>query len=184
MGQSPSSTSYNTDGLGLPFYQGNADFGETNPANRMWCTDPKKTAEPGDVLISVRAPIGAINMANEKCCIGRGLAALRTSAELLSRDYLIHLLRANRKTLEAMGTGSTFKAVGKKALSDFEVPLCALDRQQAISTELEQVSALVRLGNSELSFLDDLVKSRFVVLNEKISRIQLISRRIAHRYSR
>ena len=74
MGQSPDSKTYNTQGKGLPFYQGNADFGETHPITHVWCSAPVKVAEDGDILISVRAPIGAMNMAVERCCIGRGLA--------------------------------------------------------------------------------------------------------------
>lgn len=69
MGQSPDSSSYNEDGDGIPFFQGNADFGEVYPSERIWCNDPKKIAEPGDILISVRAPIGALNYAKDRCCI-------------------------------------------------------------------------------------------------------------------
>ena len=86
MGQSPDSDSYNENGEGVPFFQGNADFGERYPVTRKWCTAPTKIAEPEDILISVRAPIGAMNYAKEKCCIGRGLAALtpdKTKVSLL-----------------------------------------------------------------------------------------------------
>ena len=72
MGQSPDSSTYNEDGNGLPFFQGNADFGEIYPAVRMWCSEPTKIAREKDILISVRAPIGALNIANCECCIGRG----------------------------------------------------------------------------------------------------------------
>ena len=77
MGQSPRSDSYNNEGRGLPFYQGNADFGKKTPVARVWCDAPKKRAYAGDILLSVRAPIGAINVTTEECCIGRGLAALK-----------------------------------------------------------------------------------------------------------
>ena len=76
MGQSPDSDSYNDNGEGVPFFQGNADFGERYPVTRKWCSAPTKMAAPEDILISVRAPIGAMNYAKEECCIGRGLAAL------------------------------------------------------------------------------------------------------------
>lgn len=162
MGQSPSSTSYNADSAGLPFYQGNADFGAVHPEAKTWCTDPKKVAEQGDVLISVRAPIGAINVADERCCIGRGIAALRPHEGLMSQEYLVHLLQSNRKALEAMGTGSTFKAIGKKALSNFEISLHDPSEQQTISAQLGQVLACIKLGERQFSLLDALVKSRFV----------------------
>src|SRR5680860_802479 len=76
MGQSPPSSSYNEDREGLPFFQGKAEFGALYPEPKKWCTDPKKLASKDDVLISVRAPVGPTNLAPEKCCIGRGLAAL------------------------------------------------------------------------------------------------------------
>ena len=76
MGQSPDSKSYNDTGDGVPFFQGNADFGARYPVTRKWCSEPTKMAAPNDILISVRAPIGAMNYARENCCIGRGLAAL------------------------------------------------------------------------------------------------------------
>ena len=72
MGQSPDSSSYNENGEGIPFFQGNADFGERYPVTRVWCNAPTKIAQSEDILISVRAPIGALNYAKEKCCIGRG----------------------------------------------------------------------------------------------------------------
>lgn len=93
MGQSPDSSTYNEDGNGLPFFQGNADFGEIYPAVRMWCSEPTKIAREKDILISVRAPIGALNIANCECCIGRGLAALtvneaiKCSKRLLNKSF-------------------------------------------------------------------------------------------------
>lgn len=79
MGQSPSSESYNEHKEGMPFFQGNADFGERYPITRKWSSEPTKVAEAGDILISVRAPIGAVNYATERCYIGRGLVALSPS---------------------------------------------------------------------------------------------------------
>ena len=162
MGQSPSSDSYNADSNGLPFYQGNADFGEDNPTPRIWCTDPKKIAEKGDILISVRAPIGAINIADEQCCIGRGIAAIRPNTELVSRDYLRHQLCASRDKLEAMGTGSTFKAIGKKALGGFAITIYPKKGQETIAYQFNWVAEHIKLANSQLAQLDNLVKSRFI----------------------
>ena len=162
MGQSPSSDSYNADSDGLPFYQGNADFGEDNPTPRIWCTDPKKIAEKGDILISVRAPIGAINIANEQCCIGRGVAAIRPNAELISKDFLRHQLCASRNKLEAMGTGRTFKAIGKKALNDLAIAIYPKREQEAIACQFNWVAEQTKGANSQLALLDSLVKSQFV----------------------
>ena len=162
MGQSPSSNSYNTSGDGLPFYQGNADFGEESPVPRFWCTELKKIAEKGDILISVRAPIGAINIADEKCCIGRGVAAIRPNQEVMSPDFLQHQLFASRNKLEAMGTGSTFKAIGKKTLSDFPIVIYPKNTQEAIAQQLNLIKKQIKTVNSQLDQLDSLIKSRFV----------------------
>lgn len=161
MGQSPVSSSYNTDGIGLPFYQGNADFGEVSPVARVWCTDPKKVAQPGDIPISVRAPIGAINIAAEKCCIGRGLAAIRPIGSNLDVDYLVHLFRASRHRIESMGTGSTFKAVGKKVLSELLIPVYCQERQREIAFQLTRIIECIRASGELANKLDSVVKSRF-----------------------
>src|SRR3989344_5980641 len=77
MGQSPKSEFYNDHGEGLPFFQGVTDFGERVPEETMYCSKPTKVVEPGDVLISVRAPVGDVNIAEKKSCIGRGVAGVR-----------------------------------------------------------------------------------------------------------
>ena len=123
MGQSPDSSTYNEDGNGLPFFQGNADFGEIYPAVRMWCSEPTKIAREKDILISVRAPIGALNIANCECCIGRGLAALTVNEDICAQEYLWHALSGKVDELNSKGTGSTFKAINKKTLSETEIPL-------------------------------------------------------------
>ena len=166
MGQSPSSDTYNADGEGLPFYQGNADFGEKNPIPHVWCTEPKKVAEKGDILISVRAPIGAINIASEQCCIGRGVAAIRPRLDFISADFLMHQLLASRKKLELMGTGSTFKAVGKKALNGFAISIYPKGDQDIIADQLDCIIQQIKATETQVVQLDQLVKSRFVEMFE------------------
>ena len=114
MGQSPDSSSYNENKMGMPFFQGNADFGTLHPTVRIWCSAPTKVANPGDILISVRAPIGALNIANVKCCIGRGLAALTVDERKCKKAYLWHAIGSKVDELNSKGTGSTFKAISKK----------------------------------------------------------------------
>ena len=162
MGQSPSSDTYNTNGDGMPFYQGNADFGKRSPSPRVWCNSPKKTANEGDILISVRAPIGAINIAAEQCCIGRGLAALAVRPDAATRDYLEHYLRYKRPELERRGTGSTFKAVGKKVFAEMTLPIVSVDEQSEIAKKLNNALELQEEAASQISMLDELVKSRFI----------------------
>lgn len=162
MGQSPDSSTYNEDGNGLPFFQGNADFGEIYPAVRMWCSEPTKIAREKDILISVRAPIGALNIANCECCIGRGLAALTVNEDICAQEYLWHVLLGKVDELNSKGTGSTFKAINKKTLSETEIPLPPIDEQRKIAAVLDKVSDLIAKRRQQLHKLDELVKSRFI----------------------
>jgi len=162
MGQSPESSSYNEREEGLPFFQGNADFGEVSPTVRIWCNAPTKIANEGDILLSVRAPIGALNIADRQCCIGRGLAALTANEKKCSRRYLWYALNSKIEELNSKGTGSTFKAIGKKILFETEIPLPALSEQTEILQKLDAVDKLLMWRKQQLSKLDQLVKARFV----------------------
>src|SRR5260370_27276333 len=104
MGQSPPSSSYNSRGDGLPFFQGKIDFYPTYPRVRVYCNQPSRVALPGDVLISVRAPVGPTNLADRKCCIGRGLAELRPK-DHLNRLFLLYFLRYFEPRLASHGVG-------------------------------------------------------------------------------
>lgn len=162
MGQSPDSASYNETGEGIPFFQGNADFGERSPTVRVWCNAPTKIAHAGDILISVRAPIGALNIANTDCCIGRGLAALTVNESICSKQYLWYAIASKVEELNSKGTGSTFKAISKNILSETEIPLPPLDEQRRIAAILDKVTSLITLRKQQLAKLDELVKARFV----------------------
>lgn len=162
MGQSPESSNYNEAGEGIPFFQGNADFGKLHPTVRVWCDAPTKIAEQGDILISVRAPIGALNIANVQCCIGRGLAALTVNERLCYQKYLWYALECKVDELNSKGTGSTFKAINKKTLAETEIPLPSLDEQRRIAAVLDKVSGLIAKRREQLAKLDELVKARFV----------------------
>ena len=162
MGQSPDSSTYNEDGNGLPFFQGNADFGEIYPVVRMWCSEPTKIAREKDILISVRAPIGALNIANCECCIGRGLAALTVNEDICAQEYLWHTLSGKVDELNSKGTGSTFKAINKKTLSETEIPLPPIDEQRKIAAILDKVSDLIAKRQQQLDKLDEMIKARFM----------------------
>lgn len=162
MGQSPSSESYNENKEGMPFFQGNADFGERYPITRKWSSEPTKVAEAGDILISVRAPIGAVNYATERCCIGRGLAALTPNKYKASSEFIFWLLKAKNDELNRKGTGSTFKAVGRKVLEEILVPNISLEKQIKYSKNLEELYLILQSRKMELGKLDELIKSRFV----------------------
>ena len=164
MGQSPDSSSYNEKGKGIPFFQGNADFGERYPVTRVWCNAPTKVAQPGDILISVRAPIGALNYAKEECCIGRGLAALTPDKRVVSVDYIYWLLRGKKNELNSKGTGSTFKAISRKTLDEMQIPNIDLEKQHKYAQILEKTYAIIQMRKHQLFILDDLIKARFVEL--------------------
>lgn len=121
LGQSPPSSTYNEIGDGLPFFQGKVDFRRLHPVPRVWCTDGRKFAESGDILISVRAPVGDVNVATEHCGIGRGLAAVRPGPDSDSW-FLYFALLHTKPTLEAMATGSTFASVNRSTLKDLDIP--------------------------------------------------------------
>ena len=119
MGQSPPSTSYNDFGDGLPFYQGKTDFGATYPTPRIYCREPKKLAESGDILISVRAPVGATNLCNSQSCIGRGIAAIRANG--IDSDFLYFYLKEIETYIDSLGSGAIFKAINKSQLAELPI---------------------------------------------------------------
>ena len=164
MGQSPSSSSYNENEDGIPFFQGNADFGERYPVARVWCNNPTKVANPGDILLSVRAPIGALNYAKENCCIGRGLAALTPNRDKVLIEYIYWVLKSKNIELNSKGTGSTFKAISRKVLEETMIPDIDLEGQQRCVEILEKLYRVIQMRKKKYRCLDELVRGRFVEL--------------------
>jgi type I restriction enzyme, S subunit len=142
MGQSPPSTTYNTMGLGLPFFQGKAEFGATYPKAIKFCTEPIKIADGDDVLISVRAPVGPTNLAPGRCCIGRGLAAVRSETSMPPR-LLLYWFRSVEPWLAQQGTGSTFTAISRTDLEELVIPLAPFAEQRRIVAILDGLLARV-----------------------------------------
>lgn len=125
MGQSPDGSSYNEDGEGMIFYQGSTDFGMRFPTVRQYTTAPTRFAKKGDILMSVRAPVGAVNIANTDCCIGRGLSAL--NSKLGSLSHLYFLIDVFKKTFENKNTvGTTFGSITKEEL--YALPVVIPDK--------------------------------------------------------
>jgi type I restriction enzyme, S subunit len=137
LGQSPPGTAYNDEGVGLPFFQGKAEFGLLYPSAKKWTTKGNKRAQPGDVLISVRAPVGPTNLAPFQCVIGRGLAALRPSAATTTK-FVLYQLRATQDLLASVATGSTFSAVSGSQLREHEFVLPPLPEQERIVAVIEE----------------------------------------------
>ena len=144
-GQSPPGSTYLSMPEGLPFFQGKADFGKVKPVARVWCAKPIKIAQPGDILISIRAPVGPTNVADTECCIGRGLAAIRCG-ETADRDFILNALRNFEARLVKKGSGSTFEAINRDDLKSFEIPIPTLPEQRRIAEVLKKQMSTVEMA--------------------------------------
>ena len=146
MGQSPKGTSYNEKGIGMLFFQGRTDFGNRFPKIRMYTTEPKRTAEKGDILLSVRAPVGDLNIATQKCCIGRGLASIRSKFNHSSfLFYTVFNLKSQFDMFN--GEGTVFGSINQKALKEMSVII----PKQKIIDEFERI----------VSPIDNVIKNNF-----------------------
>lgn len=119
MGQSPKGTSYNNDGIGKPFLQGNKTFGRLYPTIDTWTTEPKKMAKKGEILMSVRAPVGDLNIANKEICIGRGLCSIEMTNG--NNMYLLYLLKNSLKEIKRKSSGTVFDSINRIELEEIDV---------------------------------------------------------------
>jgi type I restriction enzyme S subunit len=149
MGQSPPGNAYNDKGDGMPFLQGNAEFGEISPKHIKCTTVTTKIASKGDILLSVRAPVGEINVANRQYCIGRGLSALSMKDKELN-NFLKHLLIFLRPDLEKKSTGSTFKAINKHVLETVSIPFGKKNELLSIASRLEAMDNVKKKMQSNI----------------------------------
>ena len=129
MGQSPPSEFYNTIGEGLPFHQGVTDYGFRFPTHRVYCTADGRTAEPLDILLSVRAPVGRINVADRRLALGRGLAGLRHRYD--RQSFLLQQICHAFAEEDAIGDGTIYKAVTKRFLEQMPLIFPPHQAQQA-----------------------------------------------------
>lgn len=154
MGQSPVGSSYNEEGNGVVFYQGRAEFGSFFPRRRLFTTEPKRMAREGDTLMSVRAPVGDLNVANEDCCIGRGLAAIHSEG---SQSFVHYLMRAQAKQLNSFNSnGTVFGSINGKALKELPVFLPSNDAIASLDSLLEPIDMLIRRNDDEIQALEQL----------------------------
>lgn len=166
MGQSPNSSSYNDEGRGVPFFQGKTEFGDTFVSVNLYCDAPKKMAKSMDILMSVRAPVGSVNITPVDCCIGRGLAAISPISNVTNVWFLFHALKLMEKEIESMGVGSTFKAINKSNINEIKVPLAPIELQNQFADFVRQVDKSKLLFQQMVSKYDELVKSRFIEMFE------------------
>ena len=163
MGQSPESSTYNEDGVGLPFHQGVAGFGDRYPINEKWCTAGSRFAEEGDVLFSVRAPVGRINVSREKIVIGRGLAAMR--AKNGCQSWLLHTLKNHFSKEDMIGVGCIFASTTKKELFSVELfvpPEVEIEKfEREVAPMDEQIRVLTDV-NLKLAKARDMLLSKLM----------------------
>lgn len=131
------------------------------PIARVWCNKPTKIVDRGTLLISVRAPIGALNFAAEKSCIGRGLAGL-TAKNGYDLKYIYYALKYKEQELNNKGTGSTFKAISKSSLGEVLIPRVLVENQKDYVKKLDLIQKTIIDEKEQIKQLDILIKSRFV----------------------
>ena len=172
MGQSPSSETYNKEKIGLPFYQGKADFGELYPTPTVWCSKPKRIAINNDILLSVRAPVGSINLVNEKCCIGRGLSAIRCNENVFFK-YLYWLMILFENEISKYGSGSTFDSITKDQVENIEIPLPeTYEEQIAIAEKLDkQMMEIEKMRKTVLNQLNAIESLPASILRETFKEV-------------
>lgn len=133
MGQSPSGSSYNEDGIGAIFFQGRAEFGFRFPTIRLYTTEPKRMAYANDILMSIRAPVGDLNVAHNDCCIGRGLAAIHSKTN--HQSFVLYTMFSLKKQLDVFnGEGTVFGSINRSSLND--MPILIPDDEQIEKFEL------------------------------------------------
>lgn len=157
MGQSPSGDTYNENGSGTIFYQGCTDFGTRFPVPRVYTSAPTRFTKAGDILMSVRAPVGTLNIAMEDCCIGRGLAAL--NSKFGSQLHLLYTLSGFRQLFDVMdGNGTTFGSITKDTLFEMKVVIPRRDQIKSFEEMVQPIEQKIRVAeqeNRELTKLRD-----------------------------
>lgn len=164
MGQSPKGETLNTEGSGVLFFQGKKDFGFRYPTPRTYTTAATRMAEPLDILFSVRAPIGALNRSVESCCVGRGLAAIRSSCG--QENTLFYTLKTNPNLWEKFeGEGTIFSAINKKGLSELDIPFSETAISNGVEdflTSVEQEIFSLEQENLQLAETRDALIKRLI----------------------
>ena len=171
MDQSPPSEEYNSDQIGTPFLQGNAEFGLHHPTPKVYCPTVKKHAKAGDILISVRAPVGALNIADREYGIGRGLCAIRPRTNQLEPSYAKYLLEVVRAELHFVATGSTYDAVAVNDVSNITCVVPPLPEQTQIAAFLDrktgQIDELIRVKEQKIALLQE---QRTALINQSVTK--------------
>lgn len=169
MGQSPPGESYNEVGKGIPFFQGRTEFGEKYTSVKKYTTHPTKLAKKGDILMSVRAPVGTVNISCVDCCIGRGLASIRSTK--INKDFLYTYLRLIESKIINLGSGSTFQAITTKQLRDLPITIPSVELQSQFASIVEKIESIKEKQNQTTGEINTL----FDALMQKAFNGKLVS---------
>ena len=173
MGQSPAGASYNEAGDGIVFYQGRGEFGWRYPTRRLFTTEPKRMALAGDVLMSIRAPVGDLNIAFETCCIGRGLAAIHSEFP----SYTFYLMRSLKSQLDAYnGEGTVFGSINGKALKAMPTALPsrpAIEAYEGFAKPIDEAIRTNEQENRSLAQLRDALLPKLMSGEIDVSKVNL-----------
>ena len=161
MGQSPPGSTYNKTGLGLAFFQGVKDFNYRHPSPNIFCSAPSRIARSGDILFSVRAPIGRVNIADTKCAIGRGLAIIRCD-NLVDAHYMEFLLRSMKPIWDMMDAGGTvFGSATKKDLESLVIRWPSIQERRTVSHMLRTLDDKIELNRRMNQTLEEMARTLF-----------------------
>lgn len=155
MGQSPSGSSYNEDGNGTIFFQGRAEFGFRFPTVRLYTTEPKRMACANDTLMSVRAPVGDLNVAHTDCCIGRGLAAIHSKNN--HQSFVLYTMFSLKKQLDVFnGEGTVFGSINRSSLNEMPILIPSSEKLDEFEALVAPMDATIRSNYDEICRLDQL----------------------------
>lgn len=155
MGQSPSGSSYNEDGIGAIFFQGRAEFGFRFPTIRLYTTEPKRMACTNDTLMSVRAPVGDLNVAHIDCCIGRDLAAIHSKT--CHQSFVLYTMFSLKKQLDVFnGEGTVFGSINRNSLNDMPILIPSDDAIKEFERIVVPIDAIIRNNYDEICRLQDI----------------------------
>ena len=155
MGQSPSGSSYNEDGKGTIFFQGRAEFGFRFPTIRLYTTEPKRMACANDTLMSVRAPVGDLNVAHTDCCIGRGLAAIHSKNN--HQSFVLYTMFSLKKQLDVFnGEGTVFGSINRNSLNEMPLLIPSSEKFDEFEALVAPMDAAIRNNYDEICRLEQL----------------------------
>ena len=166
MGQSPDGSTYNIEGVGLPFMQGSAEFGEHYPKPEKWCSEPKKIAEIGDLLLSVRAPVGDTNFADQRIAVGRGLSVIRAKSSRSDTKFIRMFIQFSINEMISNSGSGMFSSITGQNLRNFSILLPPLNEQKRIVDLISSLDSYIDVLEQQA---ESARKSRNAVLHEKLS---------------